>query len=226
MRGARVLVVGGLCLLASGVSAVPAGASAPPPDAAASDDPTFSPGGPGPAAAPDAPGDGHPTAPGARGLEAETEVTLDRGRGVFAGAGFSGPLGFGASLRVLRGLSADVREEDTRVQALCALPLPHCAQGFLFQLDAGTGGGKVSLGVGARARVDEEDFRGTAGFALRAALVRTWGNPVGTDPGLTYLGPELDLSVLKVNLTLGVLWRLGGHAGPSALFSWGVGFGL
>lgn len=35
-----------------------------------------------------------------------------------------------------------------------------------------------------------------------------------------------DLSVVRVNLTLGVLWRVSGHAGASALFSWGVAFGL
>ena len=55
-----------------------------------------------------------------------------------------------------------------RVKAVCALPIPHCAQGFLVQADAGSGGGKLSLGVGARAHVDEEDFRGTVGVGLRA----------------------------------------------------------
>jgi hypothetical protein len=119
-----------------------------------------------------------------------------------------------------------VRDPDGKVKAVCALPIPYCARGFLLQVDAGSGGGKLSLGVGARARVEEEDFRGTVGAGLRVALARTWGSPIGTEPGLTYLGPELDLSILRVNLTLGVLWRVSGHAGASALFSWGVGFGL
>jgi hypothetical protein len=74
--------------------------------------------------------------------------------------------------------------------------------------------------------VDEEDFHGTVGLGLRAALVSTWGHPIGTEPGLTYLGPALDLSVLRIDLTLGVLWRVSGHEGASALFRWGVGFGL
>ena len=81
-------------------------------------------------------------------------------------------------------------------------------------------------GCGARARVDEDDFRGTVGVGLRAALVRTWGSPIGTEPGLTYLGPELDLSIVRVNLTLGALWRVSGRAGASVVFGWGVGFGL
>ena len=156
----------------------------------------------------------------------ETEITLDKGTQVAFGIGFGGPIGAAASFRLLHGLGADVREGDDRVKAVCAVPIPHCAQGFLFQADAGSGGGKLSLGIGARARVDEEDFHGTVGVGLRAALVRTWGSPIGTEPGLTYLGPELDLSVLRVNITLGVLWRLSGHTGASAVFGWGIGFGL
>jgi len=159
-------------------------------------------------------------------LPPETEVTLDKGTEVAAGIGFGGPIGVAASFRILHGLGADVRDSDGRVKVLCALPIPHCAQGFLFQADAGSGGGRVSLGLGARARVDEEDFHGTVGVGLRASLVHTWGSPIGTEPGLTYLGPELDLSVIRVNLSLGVLWRVSGQGGASALFSWGIGFGL
>ncbi len=157
---------------------------------------------------------------------AKTQITLDRRTQVGAGIGFSGPLGAVGSLRVLHGLGADVRDESTRVKAVCAVPMPHCAQGFLLQADAGSGGGKLSLGLGARARVDEPDFHGTAGVALRLALARTWGHPIGTEPGLTYLGPELDLSVIRINLTLGVLFRVSGDRGSSALFGWGLGFGL
>jgi hypothetical protein len=156
----------------------------------------------------------------------ETEITLDKATQVAVGIGFGGPIGAAASVRVLHGLGADVREGDERVKAVCAVPIPHCAQGFLFQADAGSGGGKLSLGIGARARVDEEDFRGTVGVGLRASLVRTWGSPVGTETGLTYLGPELDLSIVRFNLTLGVLWRVSGHSGASAIFGWGIGFGL
>jgi hypothetical protein len=157
---------------------------------------------------------------------AKTEVNLDRATQVTAGIGFSGPIGAGASLRLLHGLGADVRDDGTRVKAVCAVPMPHCAKGFLLQADAGSGGGKLSLGLGARARVEDEGFRGTAGVALRLALARTWGNPIGTDPHLTYVGPELDLSVLRIGLTLGVLFRVSGDHGASALFSWGLGFGL
>jgi hypothetical protein len=157
---------------------------------------------------------------------AKTTVNLDRSTQVAAGIGFSGPIGAGASLRLLHGLGADVKDDGTRVKAVCAVPMPHCAQGFLLQADAGSGGGKLSLGLGVRAHVEDEGFRGTAGVALRLAVARTWGNPVGTDPGLTYVGPELDLSVIRIGLTLGVLFRVSGDHGSNALFSWGLGFGL
>ena len=156
----------------------------------------------------------------------ETDVTVDKSSQVVAGLGFSGPLGAGVSLRVLHGLGADIRDGGDRVEAVCALPIPHCARGFTVDASAGTGGGKLSLGIGARARVNEEDFRGTVGVGLRVALARTWGSPIGTNPGLSYLGPELDMSVVRVNVTLSVLWRVSGQGGASVLFSWGLGFGL
>ena len=156
----------------------------------------------------------------------ETEVTVDKATQVWGGVGFGGPTGAGVSVQLLHGLAADVREDEERVKAVCAVPIPHCAQGFLFAAGAGAGGGKLSLGVGARARVDEEEFHGTVGVALRASLVRTWGSPIGTEPGLSYLGPELDLSIIRVDVSLGVLWRVSGQGGKSALFTWGVGFGL
>ena len=161
----------------------------------------------------------------AYGQEAETDVTLDRRTRFGVGVGFFEPLGGAVRVSLLHGLGADVREDATRVKAVCALPIPHCANGFLVQADAGTGGGKLSIGVGAHANVDEESFKGTAGVAFRLALARTWGNPIGTQPGLTYLGPELDLSILRINVTLGMLFRVSGAGGAGALFSWGLGFG-
>jgi hypothetical protein len=156
----------------------------------------------------------------------ETEIAIDEGTRVAAGIAFDQPIGAAASVEIFHGLAADVRESEARVKAVCAVPIPRCAQGFLVQVGAGSGGGEVSLGLGARAHVNEEDFRGTVGVGLRAALAHTWGSPVGTEPGLTYLGPQLDLSVLRVDLTLGVLWRVSGHRGAFTLFSWGVGFGM
>jgi hypothetical protein len=160
------------------------------------------------------------------GAPAKVDITLDRRTLIRAGVGFSGPLGATGSVQILHGLGADIDDEGTRVRAVCAIPMPRCAQGFLLRADAGTGGGKLSLGLGALAKVDEEDFKGTAGAGLRLALAHTWGDPIGEPAGITYLGPELDLSVLRINLTVGALFRVGGDGGSSALFSWGLGFGL
>src|SRR5262249_13848893 len=155
-----------------------------------------------------------PTAP------AETDVTLDWRTQVRAGLGFSGTLGAMGSLQILHGLGADIRSDGTRVKAVCAIPMPYCAQGFLVRADAGSGGGKLSLGLGGWAKVDDEGFKGTAGVALRVALAHTWGHPIGQPTGLTLLGPELDLSVMRIDLTVGVLFKVGGDGGSSALFSW------
>jgi hypothetical protein len=164
--------------------------------------------------------------PGPGTDRAVQEITIDRKDQLLGGAGFGGPLGFQASFGLLRGLGADVRDDDGRVKAVCAVPIPHCAGGFLLQADAGSGGGKLSLGVGARARVDEEDFHGAVAAAFKVSAARTWGHPVGTEPGLTYVGPELDLTVWHVGTSIGVLWRVAGEGGSSALFTWGLGFRL
>jgi hypothetical protein len=161
-----------------------------------------------------------------RTLPAKTDITIDRRSQVVAGIGFGGPLGGTFRLDLLHGLGADVREEKEHVTATCALPIPYCAGGFVLGAEAGSGGGKLSLGVGANARVQSEDFHGTVGVGLKASLARTWGNPIGTEPGLTYLGPELDLYVLRFGVGLGVLWRVSGSGGSSALFTWGVGVRL
>ena len=156
---------------------------------------------------------------------AETDVTLDLRSRFGAGVAISGPLGAAIRVSLFHGLGADVRDDTTRVKVVCAVTIPHCANGFLVQADAGTGGGKLSFGVGAQAHVHEESFKGTAGVALRLAVARTWGDPIGTPPGLTYVGPELDLSIFHVSLTLGTLFRVSGDAGHAVLFSWGLGFG-
>src|SRR6185436_19622889 len=78
---------------------------------------------------------------------AVTEVTIDRKDQFAAGAGFGSPIGFHATLALLHGLGADVQEEGERVKAVCAAPLARCARGFLLEAGAGSGGGRLSLGL-------------------------------------------------------------------------------
>ncbi len=158
--------------------------------------------------------------------EEGTVVTLDRRDTLVAGVRFGAPTGAAVRFSLLHGLGADVRERDTRVDIVCAVPVRYCAGGFLLDAEAGSGGGELSLGLGANAKVADDDFRGTVGAGVKLSLARTWGSPIGTEPGLTYLGPEVDLYLLRVGVSLGVLWRIAGDGGSVALFSWGVGLRL
>ena len=166
--------------------------------------------------------------PGVPVGKAPTEITIDRKTQFAGGLGFGGPLGAQATVGILHGLGADVEERDdhSRVKAVCAVPIPHCARGFLFEVGAGSGGGKASLGIGGRARVEDEGFHGAVGANFKLSVARTWGSPIGTEPNLTYLGPELGLSVMHAGLDVGVLWRVSGQGGSSAVFSWGLGLRL
>jgi hypothetical protein len=167
------------------------------------------------------------TAPGGPGIRpTQTEVTVDRKDQFVGGLAFGGPLGIHGTIGLLHGLGADVDDDRDRVRAVCAAPIAHCAHGFLLQADAGSGGGKLSLGLGGRARIDSDDFHGVVGADVRVSLARTWGSPIGTEARLTYLGPEVDLSIVHIGVTLGVLWRVSGRGGSLAVFSWGLGVRL
>lgn len=136
--------------------------------------------------------------------------------GGFGGTvGFGGPLGAAATAEYIYGMKVDIDDDGDRVKAL---------GGLLVQFQAGSGGGKLSLGVGGKAHVDSDDFNGFAAAGLKLSLARTWGSPLGTEPGLTYLGPEIDLSAMHIGLTLGPLFRVAGGAGPAVLFSFGIGY--
>ena len=144
----------------------------------------------------------------------ETEITVAGRPHASGGLLFGGPLGASATGELLYGIRADVHEDDDRVRAFAGLAL---------SAQAGTGGGKLGLGLAGRARVEMEDFRGSMGAGLKVSVARTWGSPVGTEPGLTYLGPELELDAMHVALGLGVLFRVGGNGGAGTLFSWSLG---
>jgi hypothetical protein len=154
----------------------------------------------------------------AREAPADEEVTISPRTRLGLEAGYGGPLGLAATGELCHGLGVDVRDGHDRVRALV---------GLLGQVHAGTAGGKLSLGIGARARVREEgdDFTGSAAAALKLSLARTWSSR-GSDRGVTYLGPEVDLSAMRVSLTLGPLFRVGGAPASRVRFSWGIGVRL
>lgn len=160
------------------------------------------------------------------GLQPDTDVTIDRHTGLSASVGYGGPLGAAASLTLLRGLGADVREGSDRVKAVCAAPIRHCANGFLLETAAGLHGGRLSLGFGGRAKVDEEDFHVTVGLGLKLSAVRTWNADEDGEPDATYLGPEIDFVVKRIGAGVGVLWRLSDGGSATPRFSWSIGLVL
>ena len=147
-------------------------------------------------------------------LAAPAAVATAQERALSGGAGYGGPLGAAVMGELLYGLRVDVHEDEEQVKGRA---------GLLVQLHAGTGGGKLSLGVGARAGVASDDFKGSVAAGLKLSLARTWGSSQGNPSRVTYLGPEVDLSAMHVALSLGPLFRVGGVGGSAVAFSWGLG---
>jgi hypothetical protein len=156
------------------------------------------------------------------GTGSDTEITVAPGSRVSLIAQVGGPLGVTGGVELLHGLGADFneieREERTR---------GHARFGLVLQVHAGSGGGKLGVGLGAHADVREESPHESvsvrAGAALKLAYVRTWGSPWGTEAGVSYLGPELDLDIMSIVLSGGPLFRVGGAHGDRVLLSWGAG---
>lgn len=159
-------------------------------------------------------------------LQPRSDITIDRRTGFSASVGYGGPLGASATVTLLRGLGADVREGSERVKAVCAAPTRYCANGFLLETAAGVHGGRLSLGFGARARVEDEEFHGTVGVGLKLSLVRDWNSAAGTDTDRTWLGPEFDVVVKRFGVGCGVLWPVSGPFSAAPRFSWTIGFVL
>ncbi len=104
-------------------------------------------------------------------------------------------------------------------------------RGPYAQAAAGANGMRLSLGYGrlwadltGRGRFVANAFMG---MGVRASLVRTWNDPLGgTEAGATLAGPEIELSMAKINLSLGALRRLDGRHAGDWLVTWGLGFGF
>ena len=103
----------------------------------------------------------------------------------------------------------------------------HEVLGPSIQLEAGSGGGQVGLGIALLCR-DSSWIPKEGGLALRGVYVRTWGQTWQTEPNQSYLGAYLDAYLLKVNGRIGVLWRVGGAASEAkdTVFAFGAGFGF
>jgi hypothetical protein len=100
---------------------------------------------------------------------------------------------------------------------------PGTGRGLLVQVQPGVGGGALNVGL---APVSFPAQRTQAiGFAVKARLLRTWGSPWGTEPGVTYAGFEAGAAI-GVKLATGLLWRVSSGGGDDRIWTWSVGVGL
>jgi len=88
---------------------------------------------------------------------------------------------------------------------------------LIIQLEAGQGGGKLQVGVGAWYM---------AGGVAKLSLLRTWGDPMEIEPSQTYLGAELQLNIFPLNGAVGVYGEIDGDGEDVTLVTWSAGIGF
>jgi hypothetical protein len=127
--------------------------------------------------------------------------------------GVGGPLIVSGSVGVILGSDRSLPDE-------CPSP-----RGFLLQAEAGAAGAKFS--GGPVFTYCHTAFGSLGAGSLQAVYLRTWGNPLGTEPDLDYWGGVLRIGLIYWRLTLGLLKRTsGGDQGANLLFTWGVAKGF
>jgi hypothetical protein len=127
--------------------------------------------------------------------------------------GAGGPLIASASVGVILGSDRALPDE-------CPSP-----RGFLLQGEAGVAG--VKLGLGPVYTYCHSPFGSLGAGSLQLTYLRTWGNPLGTEPDLDYWGGELHMGLIDWRITLGLLKRTGSaEVGANLLFTWGIARGF
>jgi hypothetical protein len=127
-------------------------------------------------------------------------------------AGVGGPLLVSGSAGLILGSDRAAPDE-------CPSP-----RGVLAQAEAGVGG--IKVGAGPVFTYCHTPLGSLGAGALQATYLRTWGNPLGTDPDLDYAGGELRVGLIDWRLTLGLLKRVNGDQGANWLFTWGIARGF
>lgn len=85
-----------------------------------------------------------------------------------------------------------------------------------MQAEAGIGGGRIAVGF-------DSTGEGRFGFGFKAAVLRTWLEPIEVDEDQTFLGVEGEVSIRRFLLNLGGYRRVGDGA-DDWLLSAGLGF--
>lgn len=110
----------------------------------------------------------------------------------------------------------------------------HChemcvASGILIQAEPGLGGGKLSVGYawGLGQGVGGLFLLPGAAFDIKASVLRTWGETWSVAPDQTFVGGEVDISLMLLKFSIGVMRRITGDApGDDWLFTIGGGVGF
>lgn len=71
-----------------------------------------------------------------------------------------------------------------------------------IQAEAGIGGGRVAVGL-------DSTGRSKVGLGLKAAIMRTWIEPIGVDENQNFLGLEAELSLRQLLFSAGGYRRIG-----------------
>lgn len=87
-----------------------------------------------------------------------------------------------------------------------------------IDVDAGTGGGRVGIGL--------DGLGDGFGFGLRGSLMRTWLEPIDVDKNQTYLGLDIMLGYDQLSLQLGSYYRIQGDGGSADEWLTTIGFGF
>ena len=130
---------------------------------------------------------------------------------------------FGARYSSVQGPSGSI---GLIVGGITDYDLPQAA-GLLLQVEPGRGG--VRLNAGYAAGFFEKGLLGirvpllAVAWSAKASVLRTWGDPMGLEPNQTFVGPEFDLTMYYVKLSVGYLWHVAGDGEKKNQFTWGVG---
>jgi hypothetical protein len=169
-------------------------------------------------------------APGAPASAVDSNALVDRivaeeenRRGRILGLG-------GAHLSYPQGISASIAVMFSSQPASYDCGTPCDLRGPFVELEPGLGGGKLSLGwsrvSGTTNRSGSFLKAAYIGAAIKATVLRTWGDLGWVESGRTYTGVEFGLPVAQANLGVGLLYRVDSGDGHRWLVTGSIGWGF
>ncbi len=128
--------------------------------------------------------------------------------------------------KISAGIGAIVTDQprDTDCHSGCAI------HGWQFQVEPGLYGIQGSVGwgklVGETGRSKHFMRKANFAWAVRAAVLRTWGNSPLTPEKQTLVGVEGSFSIISINLSLGIMRSLASDPNHDWRITGGIGLGF